>query len=425
MFQARIFICHNVDFSASDPLEAQVFQQLCQRLQETGAQIVMYPGRPMEEGFLAFVYQRLSSCEWFLIFQTPELALVPAISTAINIAQERVNQGQMQGILRFSMQEDTAQNIGSQWTAIPTVGASYDYPRAIEKLILALSLNAEITAKEVLIPPPPPPPTAAGPLLLSAYDTPHYDPATSAQSVYRSGPVSQPFYDTGTVYDQLAASAVPYYDPSPTGQPAPQIYTDPTSDRPVPPARINRLKDAYASTPKLLLIAPVLAIALILGFLFVISPLHALVGQQNSQSGLAVQATGTATASIGVAPTPTLGTTIGVLHPQPTPTSPTGVRSTPTAGVTPTKPPTVKPTPTPKPKPCPATIQDGSKGTLVTTLQKELNARGMKGSDGKVLTVDGDFGANTVAAVKSWQSREKISVDGIVGPDTWRTLGNC
>jgi hypothetical protein len=124
-------------------------------------------------------------------------------------------------------------------------------------------------------------------------------------------------------------------------------------------------------------------------------------------------------------PSPTVET------PEPTPT-PTVVEPTPTP--TPTATPTPKPTPTPTPKPkptatpkpvCPATIQSGSKGSLVKTLQKDLNSHGMKGQDGKALAVDGDFGPNTLYAVKSWQKHAKITVDGIVGPQTWHSLGHC
>ncbi len=37
--------------------------------------------------------------------------------------------------------------------------------------------------------------------------------------------------------------------------------------------------------------------------------------------------------------------------------------------------------------------------------------------------IDGQFGPKTQAAVKAFQTREKIEVDGIVGPQTWKYLG--
>lgn len=40
-------------------------------------------------------------------------------------------------------------------------------------------------------------------------------------------------------------------------------------------------------------------------------------------------------------------------------------------------------------------------------------------------TVDGIFGANTKAWVKKFQDRHDLSVDGIVGSNTWSKLKNC
>lgn len=63
-------------------------------------------------------------------------------------------------------------------------------------------------------------------------------------------------------------------------------------------------------------------------------------------------------------------------------------------------------------------IKKGSKGESVKWLQYELNKRGYK------LSVDGDFGAKTEAAVKDFQSKNKLVVDGIVGKNTIRSLTN-
>ncbi len=38
------------------------------------------------------------------------------------------------------------------------------------------------------------------------------------------------------------------------------------------------------------------------------------------------------------------------------------------------------------------------------------------------LTVDGEFGAKTEAAVRDFQERFGLVVDGIVGQDTWHAL---
>lgn len=67
-------------------------------------------------------------------------------------------------------------------------------------------------------------------------------------------------------------------------------------------------------------------------------------------------------------------------------------------------------------------VQNGSKGNDVKLLQRLLRSNGCKGADGKTLTVDGEAGANTVYAIKTYQKKKKLSVDGCAGPATWKSI---
>ena len=69
------------------------------------------------------------------------------------------------------------------------------------------------------------------------------------------------------------------------------------------------------------------------------------------------------------------------------------------------------------------TVKVGSTGSDVKYLQQRLNAMKtyLKLSFAK-LTDDGDFGAKTLAAVKEFQKSRKLTVDGIVGKNTWAAL---
>ncbi len=58
----------------------------------------------------------------------------------------------------------------------------------------------------------------------------------------------------------------------------------------------------------------------------------------------------------------------------------------------------------------------GSKGSDVTEVQKLLNSKGY------TLDTDGIFGDKTLAAVKKFQSDNKLTADGIVGNNTWGAL---
>lgn len=63
----------------------------------------------------------------------------------------------------------------------------------------------------------------------------------------------------------------------------------------------------------------------------------------------------------------------------------------------------------------------GSKGDAVKILQDRLktNYPAYAGS----IVVDGDFGAKTDAAVREFQKRAQLTVDGVVGAATWKALG--
>lgn len=65
------------------------------------------------------------------------------------------------------------------------------------------------------------------------------------------------------------------------------------------------------------------------------------------------------------------------------------------------------------------TLEKGAEGKQVKTLQRLLIALGHScGASG----ADGDFGSATLAAVKDFQAKNGLSIDGIVGVNTWNAL---
>ena len=67
------------------------------------------------------------------------------------------------------------------------------------------------------------------------------------------------------------------------------------------------------------------------------------------------------------------------------------------------------------------TLRSGSSGAYVRVLQTRLIELGYScGTAG----ADGDFGAATLAAVKSFQQKNNLSVDGVVGEKTWAALNS-
>ena len=67
-------------------------------------------------------------------------------------------------------------------------------------------------------------------------------------------------------------------------------------------------------------------------------------------------------------------------------------------------------------------VQSGSTGNDVKLLQRLLKSNGCKGKDGKNLTIDGSCGSNTVYAIREYQKKKKLEVDGCAGNATWKSI---
>jgi len=63
-------------------------------------------------------------------------------------------------------------------------------------------------------------------------------------------------------------------------------------------------------------------------------------------------------------------------------------------------------------------LKRGDSGAAVLSLQKVLNRKGRKS-----ITEDGVFGGETVDALKAFQRSNKLTVDGIAGPESCKRLG--
>jgi peptidoglycan hydrolase-like protein with peptidoglycan-binding domain len=64
-------------------------------------------------------------------------------------------------------------------------------------------------------------------------------------------------------------------------------------------------------------------------------------------------------------------------------------------------------------------VQRGSTGPVVSALQKGLKAFDGPNTPTDPGPIDGDFGQRTESAVRAYQTRQNIAVDGVVGDQTW------
>lgn len=72
-----------------------------------------------------------------------------------------------------------------------------------------------------------------------------------------------------------------------------------------------------------------------------------------------------------------------------------------------------------------STVREGSRGTVVRAVQYYIRRLSAYYSDIPSVTVDGVFGAATTRAVKAWQARAGLTVDGVVGQLAWNSLYNA
>lgn len=67
-------------------------------------------------------------------------------------------------------------------------------------------------------------------------------------------------------------------------------------------------------------------------------------------------------------------------------------------------------------------LKKGDKNETVKSLQILLNGKQYRDKDGLPLSVDGSFGGKTEYAVKTFQTKNKLTCDGVVGKSTWTKL---
>ncbi len=61
-------------------------------------------------------------------------------------------------------------------------------------------------------------------------------------------------------------------------------------------------------------------------------------------------------------------------------------------------------------------MRNGNRGATVKSAQMQLTSKGYNTNN------DGIMGAATVRSVQNFQQAKGLSVDGVIGPDTWRVL---
>lgn len=162
----RVFISHYTTEETQQSF--QILTKLIADLRSAGAEVVTNGGRGSEGHFTYTLNQELPKCQWLLFIQTPEALHSSKVQATVNTAVQLVSQQRMQGIIRLIAGPANSQDVPLTWSTFTTIDISQDYPRALEKLLLALGLTGATTYARLQAAPPPASPFAMPP----TYDRP-------------------------------------------------------------------------------------------------------------------------------------------------------------------------------------------------------------------------------------------------------------
>jgi len=70
------------------------------------------------------------------------------------------------------------------------------------------------------------------------------------------------------------------------------------------------------------------------------------------------------------------------------------------------------------------TVSQGAHSNLVVAIQIMIWQLDQE-ECGPLIAIDGSFGPDTKGAVECWQHAHGLTADGVVGPQTWTSLGNA
>ncbi len=171
MAAVRIFLSHSIVDGTQK--EAQVLAQLLQDLRSAGAEVIFDRGNTTEESSQSYLQQMLSTCQWLLVFQTPDALSSARVQLTVRTASTLIDQGIMKGAARFIAAANPIEKLSPEWEKMNAFDGSYDYSRSLEKLLITFALHRPTVA--VTQAPPPAPRVAPPPSV--TYDRPSSSPS--------------------------------------------------------------------------------------------------------------------------------------------------------------------------------------------------------------------------------------------------------
>jgi hypothetical protein len=136
----RLFICYYPNNEQGT--DQQLIQQLIADLRNAGAEIIYDEGKNSDTEFLQLLARELPTCQWVIFAQTAETLQAPRANIVFNTARKLIEQESLKGIMRIiTATNDESQRLPPGWEEMKAYDLRIDYPKALEKILFAFSMD--------------------------------------------------------------------------------------------------------------------------------------------------------------------------------------------------------------------------------------------------------------------------------------------
>jgi hypothetical protein len=140
MYIPRIFICYYPNNEQGT--DQQLVQQLITDLRNAGAEIIYDEGKNSDAEFLQLLARELPTCQWVIFAQTTETLQAPRANIVFNTARKLIEQEALKGTMRIiTASNDDSQRLPAGWEEMKAYDLRVDYPKALEKILFAFSMD--------------------------------------------------------------------------------------------------------------------------------------------------------------------------------------------------------------------------------------------------------------------------------------------
>jgi hypothetical protein len=204
----RVFICHSHE-------DNEVTERVVADLRAAGVDVWIDTAEIAHDDFQDRINAGLMDRDWLILIETPEALHSPWVRREVNAALQLKDQGRLRDVIPLVVKPCVSSDVPPLWAILHHYDATVDYPRALQGLLRAVSLNSPTTGPvaprmQPGAPMPPGTPDSyrdGGPVQAQVYPLP-YTPPPAANAYPQPAPPGTPMYS-------------PYPAPAPQARKAP------------------------------------------------------------------------------------------------------------------------------------------------------------------------------------------------------------